>query len=257
MSFVVSKWLRPGFARSTTSALAPRVGQAKATVLDDAPPCVCLCPRARRHQFSRHSVGDGVTCAARRMAAVWPALGVLGFLAAVFPFAAHAQSIEEKAQACAGCHGDNGIPADTSWPVIFGQYQGYLYLQLRDFKSGARKSDVMGPVVQAMQRDDMLAIALYFSQKAWPNLGQPRAATEDAARAARTNTSVGCTGCHQAGYVGEGTQPRLAGQNASYLGKTMIDFRSHARGNNPGMSDLMNATSEDDLKAMAAYLAGL
>jgi hypothetical protein len=37
----------------------------------------------------------------------------------------------------------------------------------------------------------------------------------------------------------------------------MLDFRTRARGNNPGMSDLMIATPEDDLKAMAAYLAGL
>jgi cytochrome c553 len=173
------------------------------------------------------------------------------------PFAASAQSIEQKAQACAACHGDNGIPADKSWPVIWGQHQGYLYLQMRDFKSGARKSDVMGPVVQDMQRDDMLAIALYFSQKVWPDLRQPRAAAAIAARAAQTNTSVGCTGCHQAGYKGEGTQPRLAGQSADYLAKTMIDFRTRTRGNNPGMSDLMNATPEDDLTALAAYLSGL
>jgi cytochrome c553 len=128
---------------------------------------------------------------------------------------------------------------------------------LRDFKSGARKSDIMGPVVQDMSRDDMLAIALYFSQKPWPDLRQPRAPSALAVRAAQTNTSVGCTGCHQDGYKGEGTQPRLAGQNADYLGKTMLDFRTRARGNNPGMTDLMTATSEDDLKAMASYLAGL
>jgi cytochrome c553 len=168
-----------------------------------------------------------------------------------------AQPIDAKAQACGACHGENGIPPDKSWPVIWGQHQGYLYLQLRDFKSGARKSDVMGPIAQALERDEMLAIALYFSQKVWPNLRQTRASEIVAARAMRANTSVGCTGCHQAGYLGEGTQPRLAGQSADYILRSMMDFRSRTRGNNPGMSDLMNATSEDDLKALAAYLAGL
>jgi cytochrome c553 len=186
-----------------------------------------------------------------------PTLRALTLLLAIVPFAASAQSVEEKAQACAACHGDNGIPADKSWPVIWGQHQGYLYLQLRDFKSGARKSDVMGLAVQDLSRDDMLAIALYLSQKPWPDLRQPPAGGAIAARAAQTNTSVGCTGCHQDGYKGEGTQPRLAGQSADYLQKSMLDFRSRTRGNNPGMSDLMKATSEDDLKAMAAYLAGL
>src|SRR5258708_2738185 len=96
-------------------------------------------------------------------------------LLAFIPLAA-AQSIEEKAQACAACHGEAGIPPDRSWPVIWGQHQGYLYLQLRDFKSGSRKSDVMGPIAEALERDDMLALGLYFSQKKWPDLRQPRAA---------------------------------------------------------------------------------
>jgi len=185
------------------------------------------------------------------------ALRVVAVVLAAVPFAANAQSIEEKAAACAACHGDNGIPTDKTWPVIWGQHQGYLYLQLRDFKSGARKSDVMGPVTQDLSRDDMLAIALHFSQKPWPDLRQPRAAAAAAAQAAQTNGSVGCTGCHQDGYKGEGTQPRLAGQSSDYLARAMLDFRSRARANNPGMTDLMKATSEDDLTAMAAYLAGL
>jgi cytochrome c553 len=37
----------------------------------------------------------------------------------------------------------------------------------------------------------------------------------------------------------------------------MLDFRTRARANNPGMSDLMKATSEADIKAMAEYTSGL
>jgi cytochrome c553 len=51
--------------------------------------------------------------------------------------------------------------------------------------------------------------------------------------------------------------PRLAGQGRDYLAQTMADFRTRARGNNPGMSDLMIATATDDLTALAEYLAGL
>ena len=58
-------------------------------------------------------------------------------------------------------------------------------------------------------------------------------------------------------FQGDGTTARLAGQWQDYLNKTMLDFRDGARGNNPGMSDLMKATSTDDLAAMAQYLAGL
>jgi cytochrome c553 len=130
-------------------------------------------------------------------------------------------------------------------------------LQLRDFKSGTRKSDAMAPYVEGMARDDMMALAAYYSKKAWPDLRQPVAPDAVAARALRTNTAVGCTGCHLAQYQGDGTQPRLAGQAREYLAKSMIDFRTRERGNNPGMSDLMIATPEGDLAAMAEYLAGL
>jgi cytochrome c553 len=49
----------------------------------------------------------------------------------------------------------------------------------------------------------------------------------------------------------------LGGQSKEYLTKTIGDFRTRARGNNPGMSDLMLATSQDDLAALSEYLSGL
>jgi len=170
---------------------------------------------------------------------------------------ANAQNIEEKVQICAGCHGEDGKPIDKTIPAIWGQQKGYLYIQLRDFKRGDRKKEIMHPIASSMEREDMLAIAEYFSAKPWPNLGQPRAPKEIAARAVSANSSVGCTGCHLDQFQGDGTVPRLAGMSREYLTKTIDDFRSRARGNNPGMSDLMLATAPEDLAALAEYLAGL
>jgi cytochrome c553 len=193
---------------------------------------------------------------ARRLrAALASVLGAL--LAATLAADARAESIEEKAQLCAACHGQNGIPLERNVPVIWGQHQGYLYLELRDYKSGARQNDVMSPFAKTLERDDMMALALYFSKKPWPDLQQPPAPPDVAARAIRANASVGCTGCHQGQYQGEGTQPRLAGQTREYMHQTMLDFRNRKRGNNPGMTDLMLATSEEDIAALAQYMAGL
>jgi cytochrome c553 len=175
----------------------------------------------------------------------------------MLPAPSPAQTIEEKAQLCAACHGENGIPQQNTTPVIWGQYQGYLYLELRDYKSGARKNDIMSALAQTLERDDMMALALYFSKKPWPDLQQPPAPPDVVARSIRANASVGCTGCHQGQYQGEGTQPRLAGQSKDYMRQTMLDFRTRARGNNPGMTDLMLATSEEDIAALAQYMAGL
>jgi cytochrome c553 len=185
--------------------------------------------------------------------------GIVGFVVVLNICATplNAQSIEEKTQVCAGCHGQNGKPVDKTIPVIWGQQQGYLYIQLRDFKRGDRKNEIMQPIVAWMERADMLVIAEYFSKKPWPDLGQPRAPKEVANRALRANASVGCTGCHLDQFQGDGTVPRLAGMRREYLTKTINDFRSRARGNNPGMSDLMLATAPEDLAALTEYLAGL
>jgi len=170
---------------------------------------------------------------------------------------AAADSIAEKVEVCAGCHGADGKPIDKTTPVIWGQLTGYIYIQLRDFKRGDRKSEVMQPIASAFEKDDMLAIAEYFSQKKWPDLGQPRAPKDVSKKATDAEHSVGCTGCHLEQFQGTSTAPRLAGQSREYLAKTMADFRTRARGNNPGMSDLMIATPESDLAALAEFLAGL
>jgi cytochrome c553 len=39
--------------------------------------------------------------------------------------------------------------------------------------------------------------------------------------------------------------------------QTMLDFRTRSRGNNPGMTDLMLAISDEDIAALAQYMAGL
>jgi len=78
-----------------------------------------------------------------------------------------------------------------------------------------------------------------------------------AAQAKRADTSVVCTSCHQEGFKGDGTQPRLAGQNREYLQKTMTDFRTGTRANNPTMTDFMRSITEADSEALAAWLAGM
>jgi cytochrome c553 len=175
----------------------------------------------------------------------------------LLPASTGAQTIEQKAQLCTACHGENGVPQQKTTPVLWGQQLGYLYVQLRDYKSGARKNDQMSVVAATLERDDMMALAQYFSQKPWAPLAQPAASSAASTQALAATRAVVCTSCHQDGYQGEGTQPRLAGQQKDYLAQTMLDFRDGKRGNNPGMSDLMKSISESDIAAIAEYLAGM
>ena len=170
---------------------------------------------------------------------------------------AYGETIEDKAAICGACHGLKGVPEDKSIPIIWGQNAGYLYLQFRDFQKGARKDERMTAVAQTVVKEDALALAEYFSAKPWPATGAPTASKADEDVAKTAIKSVVCTSCHLEQFQGDSSVPRLAGQDHDYLLKTMLDFRNRTRGNNPGMSDLMNTVTPEQIVALAKYLAGL
>jgi cytochrome c553 len=171
--------------------------------------------------------------------------------------AARADAIADKAEVCGACHGEKGLPAEPAMPIIWGQNEGYLYLELRDFQKGARKDDQMTPIAQSLSKEDALALAAYFAGKPWPKTGASGASKADEAAAMTAIKSVVCASCHREEFQGDASIPQLAGQSHDYLAKTMTDFRTRARANNPGMSDLMNTVTPEQVTAIAAYLAGL
>ena len=185
---------------------------------------------------------------------------LVGMALAVCASSALAQEtgdVSQKVAICGACHGTVGVPADASYPVIWGQYTGYIFIELRDYQTGARKNPIMAAVVQGMSHADMLAIGEYFGAKPWPDLNQPSAPGEVATQAESMATSGQCTQCHLGGFLGQGTNPRLAGQSIQYLRATMINFHTGARGNNPWMSALLKTFSDKNIDDMARYLGGL
>jgi cytochrome c553 len=170
---------------------------------------------------------------------------------------AETSSIEQKAAVCSACHGANGIPISKDIPVIWGQHAGYIFVELRDFQTGARKNDMMAPIVKDLTHADMLALGEYFDAKPWPDLNQPRAPANVTADAQGIAASGQCPQCHLGGYLGASTTPRLAGQSTDYLRHTMEDFHTGTRGNNPWMAALLKTDTDADINALAKYLGGL
>ena len=68
-----------------------------------------------------------------------------------------------KAQACAVCHGPNGISTTPDAPNLAGQPAIYLGTQLRAYRSGARKHEVMAVMAKALTDDDIQQIAAWFA----------------------------------------------------------------------------------------------
>lgn len=182
---------------------------------------------------------------------------VAALLSLLLPLQAGAQPAADKLALCTACHGANGVPVDPSIPVIAGQQEGYLYLELRDFKLGNRRGEIMQQVAGSLDKADMLALAAYFAARPWPDLGQKRAAAAAAHRAELLTGSAVCESCHGAGFKGASVTPRTAGQREAYLRATMLAFRSGARANNPGMTGVLKNYTDTDIAALAGFLAGL
>jgi cytochrome c553 len=183
--------------------------------------------------------------------------GVVGICAAIAAPAITtpamaADDIEAKAQTCAACHGENGVPVDPkTMPIIWGQQANYLFKELHDYKSGDRKSPIMAPVVADISLADLRQLANYFAAKPWP----PKQAS--GAAAAPPNGIAQCQPCHQPNFEGGAPAPRLAGLSYDYLAREMNNFADGARTNNGDMPGFMKALSKSDRDAMARYLAGL
>ena len=110
-------------------------------------------------------------------------------------------------------------------------------------------------LIRNMPDAEMAALADYFAQKPWPKLNQPRASEAEASAQAAIVTGQ-CVACHGILGLGDGTNPRIAGQSRGYMLKTLQEFQSKARGNNPWMSDILGPLHADDLVALAAFMAG-
>ena len=188
-------------------------------------------------------------------------LAIFGFLVWVmitFP-SVHAdeyEAIRETLETCATCHGEKGLPQEDNIPILAGQEFYYIYVQLKDIKKGMRKSEVMEPFVEELDKPQLMALAKYFSEQKWPRIqfkGNPDIVSKGEMAAAAGQ----CVACHLGSYTGNSRVPRLAGQQPKYLEKTMLDFKNKIRKNSPAKGSLMASFTDKDIAALAEYLGNM
>ena len=166
------------------------------------------------------------------------------------------ETIRETLETCATCHGEKGLPTEDNIPILAGQEFYYIYVQLKDIKKGMRKSEVMEPFVEELDKPQLMALAKYFSEQKWPRIqfkGNP-----DIVSKGEMAASAGqCVACHLGSYTGNSRVPRLAGQQPKYLEKTMLDFKNKIRKNSPAKGSLMASFTDKDIAALAEYLGNM
>ena len=68
-----------------------------------------------------------------------------------------------KAVLCQTCHGMDGLSKLPDAPHIAGQPESYLVRALSEYKTGARKNEMMSVVAAMMTPDDIRNVAAYYS----------------------------------------------------------------------------------------------
>jgi cytochrome c553 len=76
------------------------------------------------------------------------------------------------AAACTACHGQDGVGTLPENPTLAGQHADYLAQALNDYRLGKRRNPIMGSFAGQLTRDDIQALAAYFSSQ--PGLATPQ-----------------------------------------------------------------------------------
>jgi cytochrome c553 len=184
--------------------------------------------------------------------AVFVTLGLAHSLASAASDAARGQTL---AYTCLGCHGipnyKNVYPT-YDVPKLRGQHPEYIVAALKAYKSKERSHATMHAHAASMTEQDMADIAAFLSGTAVQAAAASAtpASSNEIPKVAQT-----CTACHGTDGVGITVDyPTLSGQHASYLARSLIDYKRGGR-RNPVMMGFASQLTDAEIEALAHYFA--
>ena len=159
------------------------------------------------------------------------------------------------AEGCAGCHGADGVSVTELTPSLAGQSDEFAQWQLVFFRSGVRKSEIMGPIAQALSNEDIRNLGAYYASLPPPKPAAPMDAL--ARQGEKVALQHRCKSCHSDDYNGFRAAARLSSQRDDVLLKALRDYKSGARMGSgvASMADVTFELTDDDLRALARYMA--
>lgn len=165
--------------------------------------------------------------------------------------------------ACASCHGAAGNSTIALNPKLAAQHGAYLHKQLVDFTGATRNNAVMTGFAKALSDDDMKNISAYLSeQKPSPGAAKNKNTVDAGKKIYRTGIAganiPACAGCHSPSGAGIPAEfPRIGGQHQDYTAAQLISYRAGTRSNSAQMTAIAKRMTDDEIKAVADYVAGL
>src|SRR3954469_8754550 len=121
---------------------------------------------------------------------------------------AGAETLQERAAPCLGCHGEAGLSETENTPSLGAQQAPYALIQLFMFREKLRTFEPMNEMAKALTDDDLRTISDFIAKSPKP---APPADAGDPARMQR-GQALGqqhrCSSCHNPDYSGKENVPR-------------------------------------------------
>ena len=157
---------------------------------------------------------------------------------------------------CTMCHGARGMSLANS-PNLAGQYAAVVYKELQDYKSGARTSAIMQPLVVGLSEPDMRDLAAYYDYLPRPPAYHPASAgppPEIVVSGAPMRNIPPCAACH-GGLDNKAGSPWLDGQPAAYVKAQLQAFADGTRRNDISeqMRNVARNMTPAEIDAAARY----
>lgn len=167
---------------------------------------------------------------------------------------------QERAVLCNQCHGEDGNSKKPNIPNLAGQNPVYLLDQIEKFADKRRKNYVMNALSKNFSQDDKENLAIFYANMKV----NPIKVNVKLAEKGQPLYIKQCYACHGEKGEGKSDYARLAGQQPQYVEMTLRGFRDKLKNNskqvkrsNTTMESISKALSNEDIKALAAYVTQL
>ena len=166
---------------------------------------------------------------------------------------------------CIACHTLEGNTPDPTIPRNVGQSVFALYKQLHDFRSGARTSEIMTPLVKDLDDKQIADLALYYGRLFRGAIDPERSGVYVGVDIQNVVTNgiaarglPPCSACHGARTGGPIETPTLTGQYAQYVEAQLKAFASGSRHNDiyHRMRSVAAKLTPDEIRLLATYYSG-
>ena len=170
---------------------------------------------------------------------------------------------------CAGCHGSDGNSIIPINPILAGQHDAYIQKQLHNFQvkqgneKAMRENAIMLGFASGLNDEQIADVAAYYNQqKIRPSFTKNKDLAlkgESLYKGGDVENGIpACSSCHGPKGAGIPSQyPRLAGQYTEYTTSSLLSYKKGTRANNKQMMSISKRMSDEQIKAVSEYLAGL